>query len=299
MRNRMNGNYLIRIVPALALALSPAGPGPRAPLANASAAAAPAAFVAPAAPAAHTPAAARKATPSDPPSRELHPGFDLGRYPGDAALAAWKTAAPYEWVGYYLPSPCHRDASWQGRRETLQKQGWGVAVLYVGQQAFDGRPLRSRTSGPVHQCSRSHLTADRGVLDAREAIARARDDGFAPGTVVFLDIQPLHSVSPAMAEYFSAWTREVLREGTFLPGTYAITRNARPLHALAAAEYRKAGRDDSPPFWISGSAPGEDDLPFARVWQGARNTSRTWGGVTLRVDENVSHHASPSHALAR
>jgi hypothetical protein len=288
MRNCMNGNHLIRFAPALMLALSPAGPGTLAREAH------------PAAPIVAPAAAATVRAPSraaDPPTRELHQGFDIGRYPGDAALATWKTAAPYEWVGYYLPSPCHRDASWQGRRETLQKQGWGVAVLYVGQQAFQGRPLRSRTSGPVHQCSRSHLTADRGVSDARDAIARARGDGFAPGTVVFLDIQPLRSVSPEMSAYFSAWTREVLREGTFLPGTYSITRNAPPLHALAVAEYRRAGRDDSPPFWISGSGPGEGDVPFARVWQGVRNRSRTWGGVTLRVDENVAHHPSPSHSL--
>jgi hypothetical protein len=228
-------------------------------------------------------------------SRELHPGFDVGRYPGDATLRAWKSAAPYEWVGYYLPAPCHRDASWQGRRETLQRQGWGVAVLYVGQQQFDGHPIRSRTSGGAHQCSRSHLDAEHGTVDARDAIAKARADGFAPATVVYLDVQPLKHLSPDMEGYFRAWTREVLREGTYRPGTYAISRNARDLHAPAADEYRRAGRSDEPPFWISGSGPGEDDLPFARVWQGARNRARTWGGVTLRVDENVSRHASPSH----
>jgi hypothetical protein len=44
-----------------------------------------------------------------------HMGFDTGVYPGDAALRAWRDGgAPYEWAGYYLPSPCHPDQSWSG-----------------------------------------------------------------------------------------------------------------------------------------------------------------------------------------
>src|SRR5512140_733082 len=37
-----------------------------------------------------------------------HLGFDTYAYPGDDAMLAWKQdGAPYEWVGYYLPSaPC-------------------------------------------------------------------------------------------------------------------------------------------------------------------------------------------------
>src|SRR5213075_627653 len=36
-----------------------------------------------------------------------HLGFDTYEYPGDETMRAWKTDAPYEWVGYYLPAPCH------------------------------------------------------------------------------------------------------------------------------------------------------------------------------------------------
>ena len=32
-----------------------------------------------------------------------YPGFDIGVYPGDAALTAWRyPTSPYHWVGYYL-----------------------------------------------------------------------------------------------------------------------------------------------------------------------------------------------------
>ena len=88
------------------------------------------------------PAAPRTASPN-------HPGFDIGRYPGDAALRAWRGASPYEWVGYYLPAPCHRDASWSGKRAALQAMGYGFAVIYVGQQQFEGDTATAPRSGPI------------------------------------------------------------------------------------------------------------------------------------------------------
>lgn len=69
-------------------------------------------------------------------------GFDTHTYPGDRTMAAWKAApgAPYRWVGYYLPAPCHKDESWSGKRQTLVDMGWGLAVVYVGQQTWGRTP---------------------------------------------------------------------------------------------------------------------------------------------------------------
>src|SRR4029079_10925485 len=52
----------------------------------------------------------------------------------------WKNEAPYEWVGYYLPAPCHDGTSWSGTRDRLAQMGWGRAVIYVGQQTWDKTP---------------------------------------------------------------------------------------------------------------------------------------------------------------
>ena len=68
-----------------------------------------------------------------------HLGFDTYAYPGDDAMRAWREeeGSPYEWVGYYLPSaPCHKGDTWEGKRQTLSDMGWGVAVIYVGQQVW-------------------------------------------------------------------------------------------------------------------------------------------------------------------
>ena len=69
-----------------------------------------------------------------------HLGFDTNIYPGDAAMRRWREKSPYEWVGYYLPAPCHSDESWSGKRASLTDMGWGLAVIYVGQQTWDHLP---------------------------------------------------------------------------------------------------------------------------------------------------------------
>lgn len=71
-----------------------------------------------------------------------HLGFDTYQYPGDNVMRAWHASgSPYEWVGYYLPAtPCHKGTTWSGKRQRLLDMGWGLAVIYVGQQTWDGTP---------------------------------------------------------------------------------------------------------------------------------------------------------------
>jgi Domain of unknown function (DUF1906) len=75
-----------------------------------------------------------------------HLGFDTGIYPGDETMRVWRAAAPYRWVGYYLAAPCHKDDSWSGKRATLTDMGWGLAVVYVGQQTWSGAPAKHSTA---------------------------------------------------------------------------------------------------------------------------------------------------------
>lgn len=242
------------------------------------------------------PAATRPSPPAN-----VFPGFDTSIYPGDDAMRSWRRESPYRWVGYYLPSPCRRDGSWSGRRAALEGMGWGFAVLYVGQQAFeDAADTLPRAAGPV-LCSRTLLSPAQGRIDARDAVARAAAEGFARGSVVFLDVERMRVVPDSMLAYHAAWTEEVLRDGSYLPGTYAHQANAARLFASAREVYARAGRTESPPFWIAGGSGFSLDQPpyavgvvYARVWQGALDVQRTWGGVRLLVDENVADRPSPS-----
>ena len=268
-----------------------------------------------------------------------HLGFDTFTYPGDDAMRAWLTAdKPYKWVGYYLSAPCHTDSSWEGKRETLARMGWGTAVIYVGQQTWGRTPgakvavtryatkrvrqVRTRNGKrvvsyvtkrvPVRvyvtprasrnaSCSTQFVNAARGTMDADDAIAKTAAEGFAKGTVIFLDIERMDAVPKAMRDYYRAWTARVAEDGRFQPAYYAHSFNANLVYSDVKQVLIAAGDSVDPPFWISsGQGFAEDKLPsevghaFAQVWQGVLDVVETHNGVRIPIDVNVSDGPSPS-----
>ena len=237
-----------------------------------------------------------------------HLGFDTNIYPGDRAMRAWHAdGSPYEWVGYYLPAPCHKDDSWSGKRETLASMGWGLAVIYVGQQTWDGVRgpsarvvARARRNGTL-ECHRTLLSAAQGRAEADDAVARTIGEGFDEGTTIFLDIEYMDIVSPRMREYYRAWVARVLADGRFRPGVYVHTRNAQRIHDDVRDVFSLMGVDAEPAFWVaSGRGFDTDKHPtdvghvFADAWQGVLDVVQTWNGVTLPIDVNVAAVPSPS-----
>jgi len=270
-----------------------------------------------------------------------HLGFDTYAYPGDDAMQAWREedGAPYEWVGYYLPSaPCHKGESWAGKRQTLTDMGWGLAVIYVGQQVWSGTPRQRvvktkwvtksvkqvrRVNGkrvtrhvkkrvPVRyvtyakapsgtSCSTHLVSGARGLKDANDAIARAKNEGFERGTIVFLDIERMDKIPTAMRDYYKAWTARILADGTYRPGYYVHDHNAKIIYTDVAKIFVNAAKTEQPPFWIaSGRGFSEDKEPtdvgheFASVWQGVLDVVQTHNGVKLPIDVNVAAVPSPS-----
>lgn len=247
-----------------------------------------------------------------------HPGFDIAVYPGDATMSAWAHgSSPYEWAGYYLPAPCHRDVTWSGTRARLAALGWGFTVIYVGQQTWDGVadriagdlmppfPSAARVSegvaatGPT--CSRTLLSASEGDAEAADAIAKTATEGFADGTVIFLDLEPMDSVSSPMQSYYRAWIARVLADGRFRPGIYAHRKNAQQIYDDARDVYTQHGVPGAPEFWITGgvgfslaSRPADTGFQFASMWQGVYDAVRRYNGVSATVDESVSRNSSPS-----
>jgi hypothetical protein len=262
------------------------------------------------------------------PHTPIHVGFDTNVYPGDRAMDAWKRTGVYEWVGYYLAAPCHSDDSWSGKRATLVNNGWGLAVIYVGQQTWGRSYAREKrvlvakkhknghakrayrmkqlTKIPVATNDGSHcgvqfVNAAQGKIDARDAIAEAQSDGFPNGTTIFLDVEFMDVVPQRMRDYYRAWTRQVLADGRFRPGMYAHTSNASTIYDDVTDEFERAGDWHDPSFWISGTggfseyrAPTDTGHEFATAWQGLLDVVREHNGVRLPVDVSVSAVASPS-----
>lgn len=232
------------------------------------------------------------------------PGFDTRTYPGDAVMREWRAESPYRWVGYYLPAPCYTGRTWLGKRAALRSMGWGVAVIFVGEQDWAaaagptaGGLSDSSTAGP--RCTRANVTAARGAADALQADSAAAAEGFPAGTVVFLDVERVEVVSSGLEAYVRAWTRGLIDGGRYAPGLYAHARNAGALHAIVVSEAaaRNAAR---PPLWVATGegfriekAPAESGFA-AEVWQGVFDKRETWGGAALTIDVNVASSASPS-----
>ena len=238
-----------------------------------------------------------------------HLGFDTHTYPGDKTMRAWKTAAdaPYSWVGFYLVSPCHKDASWSGKRQTLTDMGWGLAAVYVGQQTW-GRTPKPLTPKRLAQlgksssnCNADYLTAERGVADGRDAIAKAAAEGFPPRSIVFLDIERMEKMPQAMRDYYRAWARTLLQDGRYRPGVYVHAHNAQVVHDDLKAEFQAAGVKEEPRVWVAtgrgfdeSKSPQDVGFTFAGMWQGMIDVARAVADIKLPIDVNVSSWISPS-----
>jgi len=237
-----------------------------------------------------------------------HLGFDTHTYPGDKTMRAWKgaTGSPYRWVGYYLPSPCHKDRSWTGKRETLVQMGWGLAVVYVGQQTWGRTPKPSAKRSAQLQkqgssCNADLITAERGDADGADAIAVTEKEGFPARSVVFLDSERMEKVPPVMRDYYRAWARRLLRDGRYLPGVYVHAFNAQLVHDDIKAEFVAAGVTEEPRIWVAtghgyeeGKAPQDVGFAFAGIWQGMIDVARRVADIKLPIDVNVSSWTSPS-----
>lgn len=247
-------------------------------------------------------------TPPEPPGAltPSYAGFDIGVYPGDAALTAWKyPASPYRWVGYYLASSCHRDVTFAGKRATIESLGWGIAAIYVGQQDWANMSVApaGATANVASQqlavCSASLLSSDQGAAEAKDAANQMRAEGFPDGSTVFLDVEHVTSISQALLDYYRAWIAGVLADGHFKPAVYAAKSNASAFYDQSIVDLH--GTRYTPPFWIAGtggfttsSRPTDVGLTFAQLWQGLLDVKQTYNGVTLSIDADVSSKLSPS-----
>jgi hypothetical protein len=223
-------------------------------------------------------------------------GFDCGTYPGDSEIQAWKDNSSYQFVGYYLPSPCHPGASWAGKYQLLKNMGWGFAILYVGQQVVGG------------SCSANTLTRNQGLFDGADTVSKCQTEGFPQGSIVFLDVEGMDPPTPTeMIDYYRGWVSAILDSNYIKPGTYCAAKNANDLFNAAQVEYAAHGLPGgAPSFWIVkvdplfdplSSSPTGCGISFADVWQGRIDISNeSHGGVTFDIDQDAANTSDPSSA---
>ena len=202
---------------------------------------------------------------------EAYLGFDRNEYPGDAALLALRKT--FSFSGYWLtPPPREKENTWVGKRKALEAQGFGFLLLARGRE--------SATLGSGAE--------DNGIADAREAASSAKSEGFAAGSLVFLDIEEGGRLSPQFHSYLRAWTDELLRQG-FRPGVYCSgvpvnDGNGRTIVTADDIRANQGSRDIA--FWVFNDmcppslgcatpvgppVPAKSGVAYAAVWQFVRS----------------------------
>jgi hypothetical protein len=229
-------------------------------------------------------------------------GFDRNVYPGDDAFPILRKT--FAFTGYWLgPPPGEKINTWEGKRELLHSLGFGFALLYSGRE---GRELKTENAAK-----------QKGSLDARNAAASAKKEGFAADSVIFLDIEEGGRLSPAYHAYLRNWFDELTSAG-YRPGVYCSGIPASEGHGVTIVtsdDIRHNAGDRKFVYWVYNDvcppAPGcgapknpppvsAGGVPYAAIWQFAqspRNKDRTTRcAATYAPDGNCYAPGDTSHA---
>jgi hypothetical protein len=229
-------------------------------------------------------------------------GFDRNVYPGDDALPVLRKT--FTFASYWLsPPPGEKINTWRGKRELLHSQGFGFAVLYRGRES---RELKTEIKA-----------RGKGDLDARNAAASAKEEGFAPGTVIFLDIEEGGRLPATYHAYLRTWADELTRAG-YRPGVYCSAIPVNEGHGvtiLTADDIRKSLGTRELVYWVYNDvcppAPGcgapknpppvsASGVSYAAIWQFAQSPRRkeytAHCAATYHTDGNCYAPGDTSHA---
>jgi hypothetical protein len=203
-------------------------------------------------------------------------GFDRNIYPGDAAMPILRKT--FAFTSYWLsPPPGEKTNTSFGKREFLRSQGFGFLVLYRGRESDE---LKNEATAKQN-----------GTQDAKNAAAAAKSEGFAPGAIIFLDIEEGGRLPATYHVYLRAWSEELKRAG-FLAGVYCSgipvkeepgvstttaddINNHAPSHEIVIWAFN----DVCPPspgctFPENPPAPSASGISYAAVWQFAQSPRR-------------------------
>lgn len=220
------------------------------------------------------------------PPRPAYLGFDRNQYPGDANLAALRRTFSYS--GYWLNNPPGETSNtWAGKRQRLVNEGFGFLVL------FNGRLYNELGKN----------AAGIGESDAGQAVNAARREGFATGTIIFVDQEQGGRMLPEQRAYLHAWIDGITRAG-FRPGVYCSGMPAEDSpgkNVITAQDIKQNAGSRDITYWVTNDAcppspgcavsnpppqPSGSGVPFAEVWQFAQSPKR--GDVAAKCPANYN-----------
>jgi hypothetical protein len=222
------------------------------------------------------------------PSPATYFGFDRNDYPGDDALPALRET--FSFASYWLgPPPGEKRSSWLGKRALLQSQGFGFAVLFNGRES---RALRNSADA-----------RRKAALDAQSAVKFAEEEGFAKGTVIFLDIEEGGRLPAPYHEYLQAWS-DTLGQAGYRAGVYCSAipvDEGQGVHITTAQDIQTHLTSPGLIYWVYNDAcppapgcafpanpppPTQSGSSIAAIWQYAQSPRRK--EFTVRCPANYA-----------
>lgn len=200
-------------------------------------------------------------------------GFDISGYPGDSTMNWLKANTNLVWCGYYLVAPSHQHSTWTGKRGQLNAAGWGIGPVFVGQQI----------GGP----GSLNPSAATGVADGNQAVAEMGQEGFAPGSFVYLDIENGSPLTGPQQDYLNSWC-DAVQQGGFSPAVYCShllaqdVQNLRPECRIWA--FKLTDQPNPVPNPFPNPDPSGSGFSGATVWQLAQNCFINANNTSLQVD---------------
>jgi len=233
--------------------------------------------------------------PPDPP---LGAAFDAKSAMTAAEMAIWKDFSPYNTVGIYIPV----NEEWDNRADKEQvnltpqwvaeifADGWRILPIYVGRQA----PARCAIGRFENVADDPAVARQQGLESAADAAQNAGRLGLNPGVPIYYDME---GYRPTCAEpviaFLDAWT-EGLHTAGYLSGVYG-SRTSTMAHL--SESFGKPDFDAPDAVWVSTNNREEVTLglenPPDNLWTNSRihqyrlSVTRTYGGVTREVDDNI------------
>lgn len=237
-------------------------------------------------------------TAGPPPDAPVGAAFDAKSAMTTQQMAIWKDASPYDGVGIYIPV----DEDWDNRADKDQENltpawvdsilgdGWRIIPIYVGHQA----PSSCAIGRFVNMSGDGETARSQGRAAGVDAIASMQGLGIGSGAPIYLDIEGYRpGCGRTVVAYIEGWTEALQAEG-YLSGVYG-SQSSVMTDLTAAAITGGFTLPDA--IWVSSNSGVAGtlglDFPPDNLWTNARihqyrlSVTRTYGGVTREVDDNI------------
>lgn len=233
-----------------------------------------------------------------PPDAPLGTAFDAKSAMTLSEMAAWKTYSPFNTAGVYIDV----DEEFDNRADKVQTNltrswvdqvfaaGWRLIPIYVGLQA----PQLCRTASYNSMSADPDTARSQGFAAAADAVRSVQDLGMGQGTPIYYDLEGYRpGCTGAIIAFLDGWT-EGLHGAGYVSGLYGSRTSAMTDVTEALG---RSGFDEPDAVWVS-TGSGVPTLlgletPPDSLWTNARmhqyrlNVTRTYGGVTRQIDENM------------